>query len=253
MSLVSVTGANGTYFLDVTFKESFDFENTITQNPVQTGANISDHVINQPIVFTWEVGVSDCLASIVNGQFASTSSRSVSAFGILEGMWQNKEALTVNTSFQKLDNMVIRSFIPIRDKTTMTAMRATVTFQQIIVTSAVEISVNQKSIPTKNTSVPQTTGKSNSGPKPVAQSTMYKTVKIKNDTFFSSQAVYKGETMSLLDYFGRYSSSIPQQPAGSLDWTLTPIIDSSITSSTKFTINNSPMTYEQFLKTYGVS
>lgn len=166
MSLVSITSStSGTYFLDVTFKESFDFENTITQNPVQTGANISDHVFNQAIVFTWEVGVSDCLASIVKGQFATASSRSVSAFGILEAMWRNKEPLSINTSFQKLDNMVIRSFIPIRDKTTMTAMKATVTFQEAIVTSAVEISVAQKS-----TAYTQATGKTTIAAKAVTVS-----------------------------------------------------------------------------------
>lgn len=42
----------------------------------------------------------------------------------------------------------------------MTALRATVTFQQIIVTNAVEISVAQK-----NTTAPQTTGKTTSGTK----------------------------------------------------------------------------------------
>ena len=161
MSLVSIKSPTyGTYIFDVTFKESHSFTNAITQNPVQSGANVSDHVYQQPILFTWDVGVSDCLASVIRGQFSSASKRSVSAFQVLQELWKTAEALTVTTAFATYDNMVIKSFVAIRDKTTMTAMRATVVLQQIIVTNATSISVSAKT-----TSFPQTTGETNSGTK----------------------------------------------------------------------------------------
>ena len=154
-----------TYFFDVTFRETHSFTNQITQNPVQTGAAINDHVYQQPYTFTWDVGVSDCLGAIKG----SSSSSSASAFNVLETMWQKSDALTITTEFFTYQNMVIKSFIVTRDKNSMYAMRATVTFQQIIVTDAVAIRVSQKT-----TSAPQTTKQTNAGVK--ATSTIdYKT------------------------------------------------------------------------------
>lgn len=151
-----------TYFFNVTFKEMHSFTNQITQNPVQTGAAINDHVYQQPCTFTWDVGVSDCVGSIFG---SSGVAASVQAFIVLETMWQTADVLTVTTEFHQYTNMIIKSFVVTRDKTSMYAMRATVTFQEIIVTSAVSISVSQKT-----TSAPQTTGKTNAGTKATSTS-----------------------------------------------------------------------------------
>lgn len=159
MGKVSIKSSYGTYFFDVTFKESHSFQNVITQNPVQEGASIDDHVYQQPITFMWDVGVSDCFAS-ANSGVPSSPSHSSSAFTILKMLWETADTLTITTTFQQYKNMVLKSFIAIRDKATMSAMRATVIFQQIIVTSAVEISVSQKI-----SSYPQTTGKTDIGNK----------------------------------------------------------------------------------------
>lgn len=144
-----------TYFLDVTFRETHSFTNQITQNPVQTGAAINDHVYQQPCTFTWDVGVSDCLGAAGKGE-----STSVSAFAVLESLWRTADALTVTTEFCQYTSMIIKSFVVNRDKTSMYALRATVTFQQVIVTNAVTISVSQKT-----TADPQATGQTNSGVK----------------------------------------------------------------------------------------
>lgn len=148
----------GTCIFDATFKESHSFQNNITQNPVQSGAAINDHVYQQPIVVTCDIGVTDCHTA--NGQFYTSSSRALSAFDVLVALWQGAEKLTVTTLYTRYQNMVIKLLNPIRDKNTMKALRATVTFQQIITTSAVEISVSQKT-----SSYPQTTGKTNIGSK----------------------------------------------------------------------------------------
>lgn len=144
-----------TYFFDVTFKETHSFTNQITQNPVQTGAAVNDHVYQQPCTFTWDVGASDCFASITGSSGIASSTQ---AFAVLEFMWQTADVITVTTEFHQYTNMIIKSFVVNRDKNTMFGMRATVVFQQIIVTEAVAISVSQKT-----TSDPQATGKSNSG------------------------------------------------------------------------------------------
>ena len=145
-----------TYIFDVTFKETHSFTNQITQNPVQTGAAINDHVYQQPCTFTWDVGVSDCLSTMKG----SSSSSSASAFNVLEVLWKTADLLTVTTEFRQYTNMIIKSFVVNRDKTSMYALRATVLFQQIIVTNAVSISVSQKT-----TSDPHATGQTPSGVK----------------------------------------------------------------------------------------
>lgn len=151
-----------TYFFDVTFKETHSFTNQITQNPVQTGAAVNDHVYQQPCAFTWEVGASDCLGAMGKG---TSWSSSVYAFAVLESMWQTVDVLTVMTEFHQYTNMIIKSFVVNRDKNSMFAMRATVVFQEIIVTEAVAISVSQKT-----TSDPQATGKNNAGVKATSTS-----------------------------------------------------------------------------------
>lgn len=148
-----------TYFFDVTLRETHSFTNQITQNPVQTGAAINDHVYQQPYTFTWDVGVSDCM-STMKGASASSSA---SAFNVLEVMWQTADILTITTEFFTYKNMLIQSFVVTRDKTSMLAMRATVTFQEVIITDAVSISVSQK-----KTADPNATGQTNGGTKPTS-------------------------------------------------------------------------------------
>lgn len=145
--LISAQGAQ--FIFDVTFKETHSFTNTLTQHPVQTGAAINDHVYQQPINFTWDVGQSDCL-----GTASGSMSRSATAFTVLRSLWAGAVPVTITTEFQQYTNMVIKSFVVNRDKSTMYGMRATVVFQQIIESNAVSISVSQKT-----TAVPQTTGK----------------------------------------------------------------------------------------------
>lgn len=160
MSSVAVKSSSLGYFVfDATFRETHNFTNTITQNPVQTGAAINDNAYSQPIMLTCDIGVTDCY--FPGGSFGGYASRSLSAYGVLAKLAQSRDVMDVTTSFGTYQNMMIKSFVPIRDKTTMTTLRATITFQQIIVTSAVEISVAQK-----NTAAPQKTGKTNNVTKP---------------------------------------------------------------------------------------
>ena len=160
MALVSVedSATGNSYYFDVTFKETHTYMNEITQNPVQDGANINDHVYQQPILFAWDVGMSDCLTSIVPNQFNGASQRSVAAFDILESLWKNSSRLTITTSFKQYQNMLIKSFVVTKDKHTMFGMKATVVFQQVIVTAATDIPVTAK-----QSSDPQTTSQTDMG------------------------------------------------------------------------------------------
>lgn len=251
MSLVVITDddAGNSYYFDVTFKETHTYTNEITQNPVQTGANINDHVYQQPILFTWDVGMSDCLTSIIPGQFDSLEQRSVAAFDVLESLWEYGKLLTVTTAFRQYKNMLIKSFVPYRDKHTMFGMRATVIFQQIIVTAATDISVTAT-----ESSDPQTTSQTNTNTK---STTLSKdTQKIVIPLYKIRNATYGGKTMSIEDYFSKYSSSKGSNDINFFgghfyDYSITPIIPASVTSATTFQIGGVKYTYAELLKKFG--
>jgi hypothetical protein len=143
MSLAYVKCAIGGYFFDATISENHDFENQITVNPVQTGANVNDHVFAQPILYTMQIFQSDCLASIVRGQFdVSGLTRSQTAVAMLMGLWQKAQILTIQTSLQTYQSMIIKSCIITKDNTTMSAIKATVILQQLIITDAQAVSIS---------------------------------------------------------------------------------------------------------------
>jgi len=135
----------GGYFFDVTFNENYTFENQITPHPVQSGANINDHVYQQPVQISFDIGMSDCLKSYKTGQFTGASSRSAAAFQILYKLWKNATPLeidsNINGSVIKYYNMLVKNIAVTKDKTTHNAIKATVSLQQIIVTNAVSVSV----------------------------------------------------------------------------------------------------------------
>lgn len=251
MSLVVITDdkTGSSYYLDVTFKETHSYENQITQNPVQDGANINDHVYQQPILFTWDVGMSDCLTSIIPGQFDSSEERSVAAFEVLESLWENAKPLTITTSFRQYKNMLIKSFVPYRDKHTMFGMRAIVIFQQIIVTAATDIAVTAQ-----ESADPQTTNQTNTSSKSTTPSK--DTRKIVIPLYKIRNATYGGKTMSIEDYFSKYSSSKGSNDINFFgghfyDYSITPIISASVTSATTFQIGGVKYTYAELLKKFG--
>jgi hypothetical protein len=143
MSLVYLQASDGTkYFFDAVFKEAPTFTNTISSNPVQTGANVNDHVYNNPVTLTLEIGMSDVMTSIKSGQYSSAANtRSISAFQTFEQLWEQANYMAVSTSFGIFKSMVIQSFAPYRDAKTQNAMKATIVLQQIITVSATEESI----------------------------------------------------------------------------------------------------------------
>jgi hypothetical protein len=225
------SGIHGaTYFFNTTLRENHSFTNTITQNPVQEGAYVNDHVYQQPITFTADIGESDCM-----GSTSSSFSSSKQAFTALETMWKEVDPLTITTEFSQYKDMLIESFNVSRDYKTMNAMRATIIFQQIIVTNAVEISM----------------GKTNLGTKSGTTSEEYKTLKISASAYTNIKVKYKGQTMALENYFRKYSSSqskFTKNNAGGV-YTITPIINGAIANGSTFLMGAGiTETYNEFVK-----
>jgi len=162
----------GGYFFDVVFRENYVFTNEITQHPVQSGAAINDHVYRKPTEITFDVAVSDCLGSVVKGQFDKLSSRSATALAIFFQLWSAALPLQINASVGgatvSYKDMVIKTLSITRDKTTMNALRMTIMLQQVIRVNATTVALTETSTVTDTTppaasSDPHTTGATTGG------------------------------------------------------------------------------------------
>jgi hypothetical protein len=121
------------YFFDAILRMDHTSSLTITEHPVETGAAISDHAFVNPAVLVMEIGMSDVVKSLVNGQFEDGWSRSTKAFEVLQKLQKDREPLQVVTRLKKYDNMLIETIAVPDDNTTLFGLRATVTMREVFV------------------------------------------------------------------------------------------------------------------------
>jgi hypothetical protein len=264
MALTYIKASNGnSYYFDVTFRETHDLENIITQNPVQSGANINDHVYQQPILVTLDIGVSDCLGSYIAGQYSDNASRSVSAYLVLMGLWQQALILDVYTQLVSYRSMIIKSIVAVRDKTTQTILRATIVLQQLIITDAVSVTIAQGA-----STDPQVTDNSSGALAPKAD-IKTPTLRFPYDDYVEGSSTVSFSTdvktlngttvkagsagrMYFKSYFGNFSMSKCVYFKDSNKFQVTPILTVSVQNASQFTIlGRKAMTYEELAAKYG--
>lgn len=122
----------GGLFFDAVITVDTEHSATITNHPVQWGANISDHMYVNPVTITMEIGMSDAMASMVGGQWSGRDTKSVSAYQKLVDLMEAREPFSVWTRLKHYPNMVIESLSVNDDSTTLYGLRASVTMKQII-------------------------------------------------------------------------------------------------------------------------
>jgi len=120
------------YFFDAYLKIDHERRLTVTEHPVQTGANISDHAYLMPATVVMEIGMSDAMDAYESGQFQGDTSKSVSAYKTLERLHEARIPLTVVTRLGKYENMIIEHIHAPDEAKTQYGLKVTVTFKQII-------------------------------------------------------------------------------------------------------------------------
>jgi hypothetical protein len=104
--------------LDARVGGSYRFEAEITQFPVESGAQITDHVHLRPDVITLEGMVSDTPVTSIptylglrgDQEAGTASSRSQNAYDALHQVWRERLPVTVVTEYMVFDDMIIESF-----------------------------------------------------------------------------------------------------------------------------------------------
>lgn len=143
------------WFFDAFLRESHTGSVRITDHPVQSGANISDHAYNLPDKLTLEIFVSDVMDSLVVGQFAVCETKSISAYETLRRLKRQRQPLSVRTKLHYYENMVIENMTVNDDFKSKTSLRCTVMLREIIMAQvATEVAVSAfKHVPAPKTAV----------------------------------------------------------------------------------------------------
>jgi len=151
----------GDMLVDAAIREEHNFEADVSEHPVETGADVTDHVrVRAPLV-TVEGVVSDTPLEdeIVNAR-ADGETPSTEARARLFDIWNAREPITIETTFALYTNMIMQSFVVTEDGDTGEACRFRATFKQI------KLVTNKRT--TVKVSVPRGKKKLNRGSQPAA-------------------------------------------------------------------------------------
>lgn len=121
--------AIGAFEIDVTVSEVHNRSASVTSNPVESGASISDHVINDPKTVTLSGVVSNTPLALFG--IGSDESRSQSAFDALEELYDSREPFDLQTGFKLYQNCVFTNLT--MPKTRAGELRFTASFRQVTV------------------------------------------------------------------------------------------------------------------------
>ena len=157
--LIYVKTNIGGWFFDAFLRVEHTSKLKITEHPVQTGANVADHAYLESQQLAIEVGMTDVVQSIVNGQFSQGWSRSVTAYKVLRQLQASRIPVQVNTRLGIYKNMLVETITTPDTYETQYGLRATVTLKELIVAQVTTVKVSKR---------PQVTGSTQRGnPEPV--------------------------------------------------------------------------------------
>lgn len=145
-------GKIGDIELDAKISENHNFRNVVTRFPVESGALISDHIINEPEVITMVGFITNSPVKLGGriGQFVvdslkkkpnTGSDRVKTAFTMLTDLREIKEPFDVVTGLKTYRQMVFQSIDIPRDARTGDTLRFTATMTRIPKVSAKTVEI----------------------------------------------------------------------------------------------------------------
>lgn len=129
----------GTIELEATVKESHSSEVSITQHPVESGADITDNAVVQPKKLTIEGAFSAYQLTPSTGTiFGADSTKIPAIYDQLIRLQESRELIQVQTGLKLYRNMLITSVSVTQDKTNSQALFFTANLQEIILVDTLE-------------------------------------------------------------------------------------------------------------------
>jgi len=132
----------GGIVLDASIRETHKAPSKVTENPVEEGAKVTDHVQIDPITLTIEGMISDSplglpvIGNIQNfistaASFFGKASRSVDAYERFLKLREDREPFDVITGLKRYENMILEDFQVDRDRQKANAIYFIATLKQI--------------------------------------------------------------------------------------------------------------------------
>ncbi len=148
----SITDSAGTaYIFDAILRLEHNQSVRITEHPVQSGANISDHAFMLPARLTLEIAMSDAMDVYTPGQFNQGNgtefggiTKSVSAYNALVKMQADRLPLKVISRLGTYDNMLIEQINTPDDFKTLYGLRCIVNLRQIMTSQVNVVKVSSR-------------------------------------------------------------------------------------------------------------
>lgn len=120
----------GMITLDCAIREIHELTNQVTQNPVESGVYIADHIYRQPRRVTIEGEITDSPVEYFGG-FTGITERRVEAFEQFEKLVETRELVTLVTGLKTYTDMAIVNFTAPRDERTGKRLLFTVEFEHV--------------------------------------------------------------------------------------------------------------------------
>lgn len=118
--------------VDAALREEHNFEADVSEHPVESGADITDHVRARPPIVSIEGIVSDTpLAESVIAARTAGETPSIETRARLFDIWSARKPITIETTVSQYTSMVMQSFSITEDAETGEACRFRATFKQI--------------------------------------------------------------------------------------------------------------------------
>jgi Dit-like phage tail protein len=118
--------------LDATILEAPEFTSVPTKNVIESGADVTDHVTNDPISLSIEGIVTNTPVGIFQSLRALTSTNAwQDALNFLLKLWEDRVPFDFVGGLQVYENMIITNFSPTRTPRTGDALEFRMTMKQI--------------------------------------------------------------------------------------------------------------------------
>lgn len=122
------------YPIDCALEERINYEAEVTMNPVEKGADTTDHVTARLPTLEFDGVVSDTpIGAIANDETrtSATEDQSKVAYKKFLDVFLARQTVVVECSFGKFESMILQTLSPVKNAQVKKAFKFTATFQQI--------------------------------------------------------------------------------------------------------------------------
>jgi hypothetical protein len=151
---IRTTKSIGAIELDAVLTETHSNQVRLTKNPVELGADITDHAVIEPKRLNIVAQVSDTplgtaafgqIVDLVTGLFGTSTSqnitRSNAAYNAMVQLMEQREPIQVQTKLRLYENMVITNLSTPQDKDSSRIALMTIALEEVLITQSQIVSL----------------------------------------------------------------------------------------------------------------